>query len=462
MRGRRNFNIVLLISLINFLSLSLYAVNGYKITLKSNVKNRPIYMYYQYGENRYARDTSLTNGEGVAVFESEEKLTGGVFLIYLTNKKAFEFLMTDENTFSISVDTAAVIESLVFTDSKENTTYYDFLKKYKFNEFQMQVLEKRLHKKSTRPDSIPILKNLITIYQKQLMQFKKQTISKNPNMFVAHLIQSSLAIEAPANLAPKAKAVYLKKHFLDNINFGDDRLAYSNVLYINYTNYINDYGFPETDSVIACCDTILQRASASKDVFKWSLYFLGNSFERSSIQGQDKIFVHLVEEYYKKDRSWWLTEDQLKKIYKRSDALKRLFVGNICPDFTATDSAGKDVDLHQQITKTTILYFWSYDCKHCLEETPNLGAWLKKHPEINLITACLLPDEDEWKEKLKEFKLPGTHLIDTDRKANYMEMYSITSTPQIFVLGKDKKILAKYIADTKELDDFLKPKNRKK
>ncbi|HXU28568.1 MAG TPA: hypothetical protein VN698_15160, partial [Bacteroidia bacterium] len=74
--------------MINFLSLSLYAVNGYKITLKSNVKNRPIYMYYQYGENRYARDTSLTNGEGVAVFESEEKLTGGVFLIYLTNKKA--------------------------------------------------------------------------------------------------------------------------------------------------------------------------------------------------------------------------------------------------------------------------------------------------------------------------------------------------------------------------------------
>ncbi|HTA62222.1 MAG TPA: redoxin domain-containing protein [Bacteroidia bacterium] len=448
--------------MINFLSLSLCAVNGYKITLKSNVKNRPIYMYYQYGENRYARDTSITNGEGIAVFESDEKLTGGVFLVYLTNKKAFEFLMTDESTFSLSVDTADIMGSIAFTDSKENTTYYDFLKKYKFNEFQMQVLEKRLHKKSTRQDSISILKNLIIAYQKQLIQFKKQTIAKNPNTFVAHLIQASQPIEAPANLTQKAKDIYLKKHFLDNINFSDDKLAYSNVLYINYTNYINDCGFPETDSVIACCDTILQRASVSKDVFKWSLYFLGNSFERSSVQGQDKIFVHLVDEYYKKDRSWWLTDEQLKKIYKRSDVLKRLFVGNVCPNFTATDSAGKDVDLHQQITKTTVLYFWSYDCKHCLEETPNLAAWIKKHPEVNLITACLLPDEDEWKEKLKQFKLPSTHLIDTDRKANYMEMYSITSTPQIFVLSKDKKILAKYISDTKELDEFLKTKNHKK
>ncbi|HXD94603.1 MAG TPA: thioredoxin-like domain-containing protein, partial [Bacteroidia bacterium] len=343
-----------------------------------------------------------------------------------------------------------------------NTAYYDFLKKYKFNEFQMQVLEKRLHKKSTRQDSIPILKNLVSVYQKQLMQFKKQIIAKNPNTFVAHLIQASMPIEAPANLTSKARAAYLKKHFLDNISFNDDKLAYSNVLYINYTTYINDYGFPETDSVIACCDTILQRASASKDVFKWSLYFLGNSFERSSVIGQDRIFVHLVEDYYKKDRSWWLTEDQLKKIYRKSDALKRLFVGNICPDFTATDSAGKDVDLHQQINNTTILYFWSYDCKHCLEETPNLAAWMKKHPDVNLITACLLPDEDEWKEKLKQFKLPGTHLIDTERKANYMETYSITSTPEIFVLSKDKKIMAKYISDTKELDEFLRSKNQKK
>lgn len=419
-------------------------------------------MYYQYGENRYARDTSFTNGEGVAVFESSDKLTGGVFLVYLTNKKAFEFLMTDESTFNLTVDTADIMGSIAFTNSKENTAYYDFLKKYKFNEFQMEALQKRLRKKSTRPDSIPILKNLIVAYQKQLTQFKKQIIAKNPNTFVAHLIQASIPVEALANLTSKARAAYLKRHFLDNIAFSDDKLAYSNVLYINYTGYINDYGFPETDSVIACCDTILQRASVAKEVFKWSLYFLGNSFERSSVTGQDKIFVHLVDEYYKKDRSWWLTEDQLKKIYRKSDALKKLFVGNICPDFTATDSAGKDVDLHQQISKTTILFFWSYDCKHCLEETPKLGAWMKKHPEVNLITACLLPDEDEWKEKLKEFKLPGTHLIDTERKANYMETYSITSTPEIFIISKDKKIMAKYISDTKELDEFLKSKNPQK
>ena len=461
MSGKINFNIVLTICLVNFLYLPFFAVNGYKITLKSNVKNRPIYMYYQYGENRYARDTSLTNGEGIAVFSSDEKLTGGVYLFYLPKKKAFEFLLTDENTFTVTIDTADVMGSITFTDSRENSIYYDFLKKYKFNEFQMQELQKKLHKKHLRQDSVPIIRNLITAYEKQLMQFKTQVVTKNPNTFVADLIQASIPVEAPAALKKEAKTAYLRNHFLDHINFSDDKLCYSNVLYINYTSYINEYGFPETDSVIACCDNILLKASASKEIFKWSLYFLGNSFERSSITGQDKIFVHLVETYYKKDRSWWLSEDQLNKIYRKSDALKKLFIGSICPDFTATDSSEKRINLHQQIKKTTVLYFWSYDCKHCLEETPKLAVYIRKHPEIYLITACVMPDEDEWKEKLKEFKLPGTHVIDTDRKANYMETYSISSTPQIFVLDKDERIIAKYISDTKELDEFLRSKKLK-
>ena len=419
-------------------------------------------MYYQYGENRYARDTSLTNGEGIAVFESKEPLTGGVFLLYLSNKKALEFLLTDENTFTLRVDTADIMGSISFTDSKENTAYYDFLKRYKFNEYQMEVLQRKLQRKNVRQDSIPILRSLIVSYQNQLNKFKKQTIEKNPNTFVADLIRASMPVETPANLIGKAKSTYLKKHFLDNLNFSNDKLAYSNVLYINYTNYINDYGFPETDSVIECCDTILQRASISKEIFKWSLYFLGNSFEQSAVTGQDRIFVHLVEQYYKKDRSWWLTDEQLKKIYKRSDALKKLFIGNVCPDFTAIDSAGKAVNVHAQINKTTVLIFWSYDCKHCVEEMPKLGVWLKKHPEINLITACLLPDEDEWKEKLNQFKLPGIHLIDANGKANYLETYSISSTPQIFVIGKDKKIMAKYISDTEELDAFFKSAKKTK
>ncbi|HWY38613.1 MAG TPA: redoxin domain-containing protein, partial [Bacteroidia bacterium] len=434
----------------------LAAFTGYKITLKSNLKNHKTYLYYQYGETQYPVDTMATNGGGEGVFVGEQKITGGVFLIYLTPDRALEFLLTDSVPFTIQTDTADILGKTSFTGSRENSAYYDFLRKIKFNEFQEDDLKNKLKNKSYSPDSIALFKNFILLYQKQNRQLKQQTIEKNKGTFLATLLKANLWMDAPQTMSPQQWIKWGKYHFFDEVDFSDERLAYSPVLFNMYREYINTHVSHTGDSLIAACDTILKKAAAGKENFKWSLYFLSSSFERSSVPGQDKVFVHLVDEYYSKYRAWWITKDQLIKLQRRGDVLKNLFVGAVCPDFTATDSAGKNVNFHSKITKLTVLYFWSYDCEHCLEETPRLAVWIKKHPEINLVTACATPDEDRWKQKLKEFKLKGIHVIDPEMKANYVYTYSLVSTPEIFVIDKHKKILAKYLSDTKELDEFLR------
>ena len=439
-----------------FLAFKLSAINGYKITLKSNLKNHKVYLYYQYGENQYPLDTSMTNGGGQAVFNKNHQITGGVFLLYFTADKALEFLLTDSLEFTINTDTSDILNSTSFINSRENTVYYTFLQNIKFNEFQANQLQLKLKSNTYSEDSVSIFKNLILAYQKQDRLLKQQTIDKNKGLFVATLLKANLAPLTPFGLLGEARKPWLKKHYFDNVNFADERLAYSPILFNLYKEYINDYVFHTGDSIIVACDTILSKATASKDIFKWSLYFLSSSFERSAVPGQDKVFVHLVDQYYSKYKAWWVTKEQLAKMQRHADLLRNLFVGAVCPNFTAIDSSGKKVNLHTKITKLTVLYFWSYDCEHCLEETPKLSAWIKKHPEIKLITACATPDEDRWKEKLKLFKMPGTHVIDPELKANYVYSYNIFSTPEIFVIDKNKKILAKYLSDTKELEAFLK------
>jgi len=455
MRGKINPNhIFLFLSL--FTAFNLTAINGYKITLKSNLKNHTVYLYYQYGENQYPLDTSATNTDGEAIFQKNYKITGGVFLLYLTPDKALEFLLTDSAAFTINTDTTDILGKTSFTGSRENSVYYDFLKKIKFNEFQEDELKKKLKSKNYTPDSAAVFKNLILIYQKQGRLIKQQTIEKNKGTFVATLLRANSWMDAPQTMTPLQWQKWRKYHFFDEVNFSDERLAYSPVLFNMYREYINAHVYHTGDSIIAACDTILKKASAGKDNFKWSLYFLSSSFERSAVPGQDKVFVHLVEEYYAKHKAWWMSKQQLLTMQRRSDVLKNLFVGAVCPDFTAIDTSGKSINLHSKINKLTVLYFWSYDCEHCLEETPKLADWIKKHPNINLITACATPDEDKWKEKLKEFKMPGTHVIDPELKANYIYTYNIFTTPEIFVIDKNKKILAKYLSDTKELEAFLK------
>jgi thiol-disulfide isomerase/thioredoxin len=454
MRGKTNLNhICLLFSLLTAFNLS--AINGYKITLKSNLKNHKAYLYYQYGENQYPVDTLTTNEGGEGLFVGEQKITGGIFIIYLTPDKALEFLLTDSLPFTILTDTTDILSRTSFTGSRENSIYYDFLKKIKFNDFQEDELIKKYKSKNYSSDSVAILKNSIQLYEKQGRSIKQQTIEKNKGTFVATLLKANSWMDAPQTMSPKQLEDWGRHHFFDNVDFSDERLAYSPVLFNMYKEYINTFVAHTGDSIIRACDTILIKAAAGRENFKWSLYFLSSSFERSAVPGQDKVFVHLVDNYYSKYKAWWLSKSQLITLQRKSDLLKNLFVGAVCPDFTATDSAGKNVNLHSKIAKLTVLYFWSYDCEHCIEETPKLAEWIKNHPEINLITACATPDEDKWKEKLKLFKLPGTHVIDPELKANFVYKYNIFSTPEIFVIDKNKKILAKYLSDTKELSEFL-------
>ena len=435
---------------------SVQAVSGYKITLKSNLNNHKVYMWYCYGDNKYPLDTSMTNSEGTAVFHKPYELTGGVFILYLTPVKALEFLLTDENEFTINVDTADVSGKTTFSGSKENSLYYDFLGKINFNRYQQELLKRRAKNPRLRADSLAVLRKMYDAYAMQEEQIKKQLVQKHKGTFLASLVAAGIRPDVSRRRGLAAWQAETKKRFFENVNFSDERLAFSPALFNVYEQYIQDWTYKHGDSLIHACDLILSKAAASKENFKWSLYFLSSSFERSSVQGQDKVFVHLVEEYYEKGKGWWLSKEQLDNMSRRADVLKKLFVGSVCPDFIATDSSGKELSLHSKLGKTTVLYFWSYDCDHCLTETPKLAAWLKKHPKIGLVTACASPDADRWKEKLRVFKLPGTHFIDPELTANYHYIYSVVSTPTIFVLDKDKKIIGKYIDDTKALEAFVK------
>lgn len=459
MKGRikeRTYRELMLFVVSMLVACSVQAVNGYKITLKSNLNNHKAYIWYCYGGDKYPVDTSMTNSEGTAVFQKPYELTGGVFILYLTPAKALEFLLTDENEFTILVDTSDISGKTSFSGSKENSLYYDFLRKINFNRYQQDLLKRRAKNAGLPADSLAVLRKMYDVYAQQEEQIKKQVVQKHKGTYFGNLVSAGMKPEVSRSRGVAAWQAETKKRFFENVNFSDERLAFSPALFHLYEEYIHDWTYKHGDSLIRACDLILSKAAASNENFKWSLYYLSSSFERSSVQGQDKVFVHLVKEYYEKGKCWWLSKEQIDNMSRRADILKKLFVGNVCPDFIATDSSGKEVNLHSRIGKTTVLYFWSYDCDHCLAETPKLAAWLKKNPKINLVTACAAPDEKKWKERLREFKLPGTHFIDPELKANYNYVYSVVSTPSIFVIDKNKKIIGKYIDDTQGLERFVK------
>ena len=120
-----------------------------------------------------------------------------------------------------------------------------------------------------------------------------------------------------------------------------------------------------------------------------------------------------------------------------------------------TDSAGKLFTLEGFKSKSTILYFWDPNCGHCQKETPKLYEFYEKNKKrgIGVYAVCIDRKPDDWKKYIREKKLNWTNVWDSYVATDFKNIYDIYSTPVIYILDENKKIMAKRIG-VEQLEDF--------
>ena len=121
------------------------------------------------------------------------------------------------------------------------------------------------------------------------------------------------------------------------------------------------------------------------------------------------------------------------------------------PSFLDVDFQGKSINKSlAEINPGKVLYVdvWSTSCGPCLMEFPYSD---EVHESLDLeniefVYLCVSStSEEQWKEKIKEFKLSGEHfLLNRENAAKfYEEMGGIVGNPYYFIIGKDGEIAVK-------------------
>jgi Tfp pilus assembly protein PilF/thiol-disulfide isomerase/thioredoxin len=77
------------------------------------------------------------------------------------------------------------------------------------------------------------------------------------------------------------------------------------------------------------------------------------------------------------------------------------------PEFAFTDLAGKRFDNQAAKGKPTILTFWGVWCAPCVAEMPAMQEFLRRHPEVNVLTVEVGSKPEEVKTFLSTHKLEG-------------------------------------------------------
>ena len=187
-------------NLINSKESNIYEIKGEIIGLQDT----SVILAYYFGGKQYAADTAFSEN-GTFIFEGDETLDGGMYMIVLPNQQYFD-LVISEQKFSFKTNINSLIESMEFTNSKENTPFYKYLKF--ISSKQKQVIPLRDQQKTASEKEKEEINTEIMTIDSEVKEFKDQFEEEYSDIFFTKVIKATTEPEipeAPEELSKKDK-----------------------------------------------------------------------------------------------------------------------------------------------------------------------------------------------------------------------------------------------------------------
>lgn len=272
-------------------------------------ENTKCYLGCHYGDKDYLQDSTMTDAKGNFEFSGENELPGGVYFILFKNRKYFEFIIDKDQQFSMRGDAINFFTSMKISGSEENSLFYQYLN---------YVAQKHREVDKYKAENN---KAAIDSTREQIKRYKADFRQKHPDMLLSAILKAADEPDVP--LYPKLPNgqvdsnypyQYYKAHYFDNIDFSEDRLVRSPVLYPRIKEYLTKLTDQTPDSVIAAADYLVGKAKANKEMFKSLVVYITSSYEATDIMGMEAVFVHMVNKYYTPELAYWLSATQLEQV----------------------------------------------------------------------------------------------------------------------------------------------------
>lgn len=459
--------------LFSFLILMAQKGKNYKIELKvKGIEDSVLYLANYYGDKTFLVDTAQKKGKNTYLFEGKKWLDGGIYIVVGEQKNTiFEFLISDSQYLKFDSDRNNLIEKMKVKGSNENSLFFRYLAYSNIQIKQLKAYQEKLKKVQSYKDSVAFFTNKIEVLNQDIIDYKEAIIEAYPDAFISHFF---LAMKSPETkysaLDSKEDSIQAfrnyKKHYWDYINFEDDRLIRTPVFHNKLDYYFKAIAHPSPDSLIQEIDTFLNRLDEKSEMYKHSLWYLTLRFDQTNRMGYDAILVHFADQYYAKGKAPWLNPGVLKNILNEAKKRRNSLIGKQGPNLVMQDLNSTPVSMYDIEKDYTILYFWDPKCGHCKVETPKLATFYKQNAEkLNLEVFAVCADTNmlSMKNYIQEKDL---NWINVNGPRSYTqdfhELYNVYSTPFIFVLDKNKTIIAKHIKSDQLLDFISNYKKIKK
>ncbi len=462
------------------LSVMSFAQNGYeiKVTLKP-FKNQYIYLGHYSGKQFPIVDSVKLNAQSEGVFKGPKKLGGGIYVVVYPSKTTFfEVLVDKQQHFSVIADTSTLKNDKKFINSPDNVLFHSYQLFMNGKGKQIDSINRALQ--AHVGDSVSLTTQLKKTNE-EIAAYRKEVVTKNPGSILSlllHLMEEPVI--PPAEKQPGGRYDstfaynYFKKHYWDGINFYDDRISRTpaSLFEERLDKYYNTLVFPQPDSVIKELDWMLGYASVSQEMSRVLLVKFITRYLNQKYMWEDAVFVHLYEKYFAQKEYSWLTPQGKKIITDRAYSLMANIMGSPAENISLPDTTGRPRSLYADSSRFTIVVFWDPTCSHCKEVLPVLDSmylakWKKSGVKIYAVAKETQGSRKDWLDFINQHSLQdwtNVYYSKKDEKTredasipSYSQLYDVQTFPTIYLLDKDKRIVAKKLT-WQQIDDILELK----
>lgn len=472
----------------------------------NGAKDTTIFLANYYGNKLYYSDTAKCNADGQLIFSTKKKFDPGVYAVVLSGK-FFEIILNNEDV-DIETDRSDLAGKVVVKESSENKIFYNYVAFINARRKEAEPLREQLKSLKKEDKEYKKVTDKLADIDKQVKNKQLEIIKNNPKLLVGKIINMSIDPEIPEPpKGPDGKPLdslfaykWMRNHYFDNIDFSDERLVRSPFFHNRIENYFKNLILQQPDTCFKEAKKLIEKIQATypgvndtvrkHEMFKYVVHLLTYTFEQSKIMCMDAAFVQMVFHYHKQDKVWWIKKKDLKKYTDRAEELAPIACNNPAHPLSLPDSTETNWRrLYDLKSDFTILVFWDPECGHCKKEMPaiaELHAKLKKEGKSVEVYAVSSDHNKKWKQFIEENKmgdftnvaLPQKYFDKqelarevilqgkTDLKSmNYRTTFDVYSTPKVFLLDSNKKILAKQLeAEQLEtlIDKYIEFKNKEK
>lgn len=428
----------------------------------TGLENQEVIAGYYWQNKQYALDTLYLDKSGEGIW-NKRKLDEGLYFFVVPGNRYFDLLIGQDQSFTATADIRNLLGTMRISDSCETSIYLAYQKGAR----EVQDLYRHYEHlvDNSLPDSTEIFRKRMKETKASLEMLKDSFIRQYPHTLAAGVIRM-LKNDVPQWQSKGMTTKNLRdlyaltiSHFLDGIDLTDARLLHTPYPAEKLDMYFNRMIPQSNDSLIKAIRIAAQKFSVNKPYRDFLYTWLLQNYTHRRFPGSEKVYVFVAEQIIKADDIAGFDQVAVRKLQSRVDLMKTTLPGTEPPDLSLPGPDGKERGISSLNDRYTIVYFFDLNCPACKYAAAEITRISSPYgsKRLTVYAVCMTDDRPAWLTYI-ETANPTWIEVTGAGNAALVKDYQLEYLPVIYLIGKDKKIIAGNLG-VPELEKLLQKLN---